>query len=147
MNQKDASLKSMTQPNTGLGVVCKSSFLMLLVLLLLASTTSIASKYNSLRDRSNLSSLPVSENIFGKQAAQIPILFAVIDPTEFESLREDGIDDDCQDNSSDDLLCQSLIGSLAVADEKIFLYSVDATLNRPQVPFFILYHSWKTYLS
>ena len=147
MNQKDASLKSVIQPNSGLGIVAKSTFLMLLVFLLLATSTSIFSKNIYIYTLSNKGSVPLSENIFGKQIAQIPILFAVLDPFDFENLSEDGIDEDSHDNAPDSFTYESIASTSLFAHEKKFSFYTYTYQNRQSVPFFILYHSWKSYLS
>lgn len=147
MNQKDASLKSAIKPNSGFGIVAKSTFLMLLVFLLLASSTSIFSKNYTLNAFNNKGSSPLTESAFGKQIAQIPIFFAVLDPFEFENLSEDGIDEDSHDTTPDAFSYEDIACASQFAHEKRFSFYSSTYRNRQSVPFFILYHSWKSYLS
>jgi len=63
------------------------------------------------------------------------------------SLDEDLIDEDLDEHCPNDILGdlhEQLFQSVA---EKLFSAISNTTKNRASIPFFILYHSWKSYLS
>lgn len=63
------------------------------------------------------------------------------------SINEDLIDEDVDEHCSNDIIGNLQEQIFQLVAEKLFLAVSKTTKNRTSIPYFILYHSWKSYLS
>ena len=150
MIQRDACYKGITSHFLGLKGVSKSCFLFLLVLLFDSSSSSAAfgQSYTEVVSPKETFTAPTSDHLFSELIASLQVdLDASSNPIGQNNLDKDDLDDDYDDDSMHRATQDSSDSLFQITLDNNFSSLNCSIQNRSSVPLFVLYHSWKTYLS